>query len=201
MIGRQTQVVDCRRGMGLGRGGGLAQRGTLSEAERPDIIAIGMSPGRRHITKPVCEITYGLRQEGLQVSVLVLNAGSGIPVSNVTNIGTGSFGISKEEIDQIESHKLAIIHLGNIGAHVVAKAKEILRWVNVPAIVACQNPLDYEDFAKEGVNTRVVKPISVESRGTIIGIVNGIPRGESVKQDVLNKLITIAQNELRSVAS
>jgi len=199
MIGRQTQVVDCRRGMGLGRGGGLAQRGTLSEAERPDVIAIGMSPGHRHITKPVCEITYGLRQEGLQVSVLVLNAGSGIPQSNVTNIGTGSFGISKEEIDQIESHKLAIIHLGNIEAHVVAKAKEILRWVHIPAIVACQNPLDYEDFAKEGVNTRVVKPISVESRGTIIGIVNGIPRGESVKQNVLNKLITIAQNELRSV--
>lgn len=197
MIGRQTQVVDCRRGMGLGRGGGLAQRGTLSEAERPDIIAVGMSPGRRHITKPVCEITYGLRQEGLQVSVLVLNAGSGIPQSNVTHIGTGSFGVSKEEIDQIESHKLAIIHLGNIEEHVVAKAKEILRWIKIPAIIACQNPLDYEDFAKAGVNTRVVKPISVETRGIIIGIVNGIPRGESVKQDVLNRLITIAQNELR----
>lgn len=137
----------------------------------------------------------------MQVSVLVLNAGSGIPQSNVTNIGTGSFGVSKEEIDQIESHKLAIIHLGNIEAHVVAKAKELLRWVNIPAIIACQNPLDYEDFAKEGVDTRVVKPVNAETRGTIIGIVNGIPRGESVTRDVLNRLITIAQNELRGVAS
>jgi len=57
MIGRATQVVDCRESMGLAKGGGLAQRGTLSEATRPDVIAIAMSPGRRHITKPVCEMT------------------------------------------------------------------------------------------------------------------------------------------------
>jgi methyl-coenzyme M reductase subunit C len=25
MFGRETQVIDCREGMGLGRGGGLAQ--------------------------------------------------------------------------------------------------------------------------------------------------------------------------------
>ena len=61
MIGRTTQVVDCRESMGLAKGGGLAQRGTLSEATKPDVIAIAMSPGRRHITKPVCEMTYGLR--------------------------------------------------------------------------------------------------------------------------------------------
>jgi methyl coenzyme M reductase subunit C len=81
MIGRQTQVVDCRESMGLAKGGGLAQRGTLSEAAQPDVIAIAMSPGRRHITKPVCEITYGLRREGIQTSVLVLEAGSGLPES------------------------------------------------------------------------------------------------------------------------
>jgi methyl-coenzyme M reductase subunit C len=77
--------------MGLGKGGGLAQRGTLSEAGRPDVIAIAMSPGRRHITKPVCELTSGMRHENIQVSVLVLNAGSGIP-----NVGmvSGSFGIT-----------------------------------------------------------------------------------------------------------
>ena len=64
MIGRATQVVDCRESMGLAKGGGLAQRGTLSEATKPDVIAIAMSPGRRHITKPVCEMTYGLRTGG-----------------------------------------------------------------------------------------------------------------------------------------
>ena len=74
MFGRETQLVDCRETMGLGRGGGLAQRGTLSEAARPDVVAIAMSPGRRHITKPVCEITQGLRRESIQVSVLVLES-------------------------------------------------------------------------------------------------------------------------------
>ena len=67
MIDRDTQVVDCRCGGGLGRGGGLAQRGTLSEAGRADVVAIAMSPGQRHITKPVCEITYGMRKENIQV--------------------------------------------------------------------------------------------------------------------------------------
>lgn len=67
--------------MGLAKGGGLAQRGTLSEATRPDVIAVAMSPGRRHITKPVCEMTYGLRREGIQTSVLVLEAGTGVPDS------------------------------------------------------------------------------------------------------------------------
>src|SRR3989304_9125280 len=78
MFGRDTQLVDCREAMGLGRGGGIAQRETISEAPRPDVVAIAMTPGRRHITKPVCEITYGLRREGIQVSVLVLEAGAGI---------------------------------------------------------------------------------------------------------------------------
>jgi len=79
MFDRETQVVDCRHGMGLGKGGGLAQRGTLSEAGRTDVVAVAMSPGRRHITKPVCELTYGMRKEDIQVSVLVLNSGSGEP--------------------------------------------------------------------------------------------------------------------------
>ena len=57
MIGRTTQVVDCRESMGLAKGGGLAQRGTLSEASRQEVLAIAMSPGRRQINTPVCEIT------------------------------------------------------------------------------------------------------------------------------------------------
>ena len=43
-IGRVTQVVDCREAMGMGKGGGIAQRGTISECRYPDVIVVGMSP-------------------------------------------------------------------------------------------------------------------------------------------------------------
>ena len=77
-IGRHISFVECRESMGMGQGGGLAQRATISESGR-DVVAIAMGPGRRHITKPVCEITYALREEGIDTSVLVLNAGAGVP--------------------------------------------------------------------------------------------------------------------------
>ena len=77
-IGRHLSFVECRESMGMGQGGGLAQRATISESGR-DVVAIAMGPGRRHITKPVCEITYALREEGIDTSVLVLNAGAGVP--------------------------------------------------------------------------------------------------------------------------
>ena len=69
-MGRHLSFVECRESMGLGVGGGLAQRATISESGR-DVVAIAMGPGRRHITKPVCEITYALREEGIDTSVLV----------------------------------------------------------------------------------------------------------------------------------
>jgi methyl-coenzyme M reductase subunit C len=67
--------------MGMGKGGGIAQRGTISECRYPDVIVVGMSPGRRHVTKPVCDITSGLRQQGVEysISTLVLYSGSGVP--------------------------------------------------------------------------------------------------------------------------
>lgn len=106
-IGRVTQVVDCRESMGMGKGGGLAQRGTISEARSPDVIVIGMSPGRRHVTKPVCDITSGLRREGAQFSVttLVLNAGSGVPAdSPVAGHVLGAyFGLTEKEMFSPES--------------------------------------------------------------------------------------------------
>ena len=70
-IGRVTQVVDCREAMGMGKGGGIAQRGTISECRYPDVIVVGMSPGRRHVTKPVCDITSGLRQQGVELRLQV----------------------------------------------------------------------------------------------------------------------------------
>jgi methyl-coenzyme M reductase subunit C len=198
MFGRETQVVDCRHGMGLGRGGGLAQRGTLSETGRPDVIAVAMSPGRRHITKPVCELTYGMRREDIQVSVLVLNTGSGVPD---TNMGSGSFGITPEEIAQINRHKVAVIHTGNIRDHVVRKVKAILEDVNVPAVVVCQALVDFEDFAMAGVKTRLVKPkkSDILTKGRVMEIVTGIARGESCSRDKLNELVKSVKTTMRSL--
>ncbi|MDY6931926.1 MAG: methyl-coenzyme M reductase I operon protein C, partial [Halobacteriota archaeon] len=77
-IGRESQIVDCRAAMGMSVGGGLAEKGTFSEAEETGVIVLSMSPTARHVTKPVCEITYGLREARIPVSVLVLEAGMGL---------------------------------------------------------------------------------------------------------------------------
>jgi methyl-coenzyme M reductase subunit C len=198
MFDRETQVVDCRHGMGLGKGGGLAQRGTLSEAMRPDVIVVAMSPGRRHITKPVCEITYGMRQENIQVSVMVLNAGSGIPSAGLVS---GSFGINPEEMAQIARHKLAVIHTGNIRDHVVKKVKEILKNVDIPAIVICQVLIDFEDFAEAGIKTRLIKPKDEDilTRGRVMEIVTGVTRGETCSRDKLNELVKFVKSTMQSI--
>lgn len=185
--------MDCREAMGLGRGGGLAQRGTLSEAARPDVVAIAMTPGRRHITKPVCEITQGLRREGIQVSVLVLEAGAGIPMdevgSSTASKGYGaSFGLSAKEIEQIARHKLVLLHMGNVNSHILLKTKKILKYINIPAVIACEYPIDFEDFAKAGIKTRVIKPKNPETEGTVVAIVSGITRGETCSRIKLNEL-------------
>ena len=194
MFGRDTQLVDCREAMGLGRGGGIAQRGTISEAARPDVVAIAMTPGRRHITKPVCEITYGLRREGIQVSVLVLEAGAGIPMDEVGASATAKgygpkFGITAKEIEQIARHKLLLIHMGNINSHIVLKTKKILKYVNIPAVIACEFPIDFEDLAKAGIKTKFVRPKNPETEGTVVAIVSGITRGETCSRGSLNDLV------------
>jgi len=200
MIGRATQVVDCRESMGLAKGGGLAQRGTLSEAAQPDVIAIAMSPGRRHITKPVCEITYGLRREGVQTSVLVLESGAGVPESfPQASRGFGpTFGLTPKEIEQIKRHKIAVIHLGNIRSHVVYKAREILALAEVPAVVVCQSPVDFEDFAKAGVKTRTVMPTrkDIATKGTVVDIVYGVTRGATCQREKLNRLVKVLNHHL-----
>ncbi len=195
---RETQVVDCRHGMGLGRGGGLAQRGTLSEAGHTDVIAVAMSPGRRHITKPVCELTYGMRKEGIQVSVLVLNTGSGEPNAEMKS---GSFGISPDEVEQINRHKMAVIHTGNIRDHVVKKVREILKYAEVPAVVVTQTMVDFEDFAKIGTKTRLVKPQenNIQTKGKVMEIVTGVTRGETCPRDKLNELVKAVNSTMKSI--
>lgn len=48
-IGRKLSFVECRESRGLGVGGGMAQKATISESGR-DVVAIAMGPGKRHIT-------------------------------------------------------------------------------------------------------------------------------------------------------
>jgi len=190
-IGRHTKVVECRESKGLGVGGGMAQRATISESGR-DVVAIAMGPGKRHITKPVCEITYGLREEGIDTSVIVINAGSGVP-HDAPDVSTGSiFGLDDIEIRRIQQFKIAIIHLGNVRNHIIYKARLILRNVDMPAIVVCQSPVDFEDFARIGVKTRVVmpKPEDIGTKGTIVDIVNGVVRGVTCPQNKLDEIIS-----------
>jgi methyl-coenzyme M reductase subunit C len=179
--------------MGMGKGGGIAQRGTISECRYPDVIVVGMSPGRRHVTKPVCDITSALRQQGIEysISTLVLNAGSGIP-PDARNIGGAVlgayFGLTETEIQQIERHKVAILHHGNVRSHVVNKVRFILQYCDVKAIVVSQAPVDFEDFGKVG---RLVMPPpeKVKTKGTVMAIVSGVTRGQTPSREKMAEVI------------
>jgi len=195
-IGRVTQVVDCRESMGMGKGGGIAQRGTISECRYPDVIVVGMSPGRRHVTKPVCDITSALRREGAEfsVSTLVLNSGSGVPDDAPAVAGAvlgAYFGLNPKEIQQIEQHKVAILHHGNVRSHVVHKVRKILESCNVQAVVVSQAPIDYEDLAKAGVKTAYVMPPpdKVRTQGTVMAIVSGVTRGQTPTRENITEVI------------
>lgn len=192
-LGRNVQIVDCREAQGMGEGGGLAQRGTISESEKFEVVAIAMSPGKRHITKPVCEITYGLREQGIRTSVLVLDAGSGIPPdSPYSGAPGGSMAtINEKEIMQIRRFKLGLFHLGGIGGHVVYKAKSFLHFIDIPIIIVCEAPVDYEDFAKVGIITRLVRPPpgKVECACEIVDLITGVVRGVSAPREKLNEIV------------
>ncbi len=199
-IGRHLSFVECRESMGLGVGGGLAQRATISESGR-DVVAVAMGPGRRHITKPVCEITYALREEGIDTSVMVLDAGSGVP-ADAPDMTTGSyFGLDPVEAERIQQYKVALIHLGNVRMHIIYKARLILRNVDIPAIVVSQCPVDFEDFAAIGVKTRAVMPPDdkVQTKGEIVEIVTGVVRGVTTPQDKLDEIVSKVQSMLPEV--
>lgn len=188
MIGKTTHVVDCRETMGMGEGGGIAQRGTFAECGS-EVLAIAMSPGRRHITKPVCEITFALREANILTSTLVLNAGAGVP-HDAPTAGSGSlFGLTPKEIEQINRHKLIVIHLGGVRHHIIYKARLILRKVDKPCVVICEYPVDFEDFAKIGVKTKAVMPEKPITKGEIVDIISGVIRGETSPQEKLDEII------------
>jgi methyl-coenzyme M reductase subunit C len=196
-IGRHLSFVECRESMGLGSGGSLAQRATISESGR-DVVVIAMGPGRRHITKPVCEITYALREEGIDASVLVVNAGGGVP-ADAPDIMTGTyFGLDPIEVERIQQFKVALIHLGNVRAHIIYKARLILRNVNIPAMVVAQCPIDFEDFAAIGVKTKEVMPKDedINVKGEIREITTGVIRGVTCPQDKLDEIVSKIQSML-----
>ena len=191
-IGREMQIIDCRETAGIVLGGGLAQAGTFAEAETADVIVLSMGPTRRHITKPVCEITYGMRERNIQVSVLVLRSGIGPPPSEEFPDGFSTMGsissITEEEEERMRMHKLVIIHLGDITHHLVYKAKVFLRNVAIPAIVICQAEVDFKDFADAGVMTIEVKPKDPKTEGIIVDIVTGVIRGQTCPQYKLDEI-------------
>jgi len=183
--------------MGLGSGGSLAQRATISESGR-DVVVIAMGPGRRHITKPVCEITFALREEGIDASVLVINAGTGVPADAV-DVTTGSyFGLDPIEVQRIRQFKIALIHLGNVRSHIIYKARLILRNADIPAMIVSQCPVDFEDFANIGVKTRVVMPKDedIGVKGEIREITTGVVRGVTCPQDKLDEIVSKVQSML-----
>jgi len=201
-IGRHLSFVECRDSQGLGIGGGLAQRATISESGK-DVCVIAMGPGRRHITKPVCEITYALREVGINASVLVVNSGSGVP-TDAPDVTTGSrFGLDPIEVDRIRQYKVALIHLGNVRNHIVYKARLILRNVDIPAVVVAQCPVDFEDFAAIGVKTRDVMPSKedIGTMGTIEDIVTGVVRGVTCPQEKLDEIASKLQKILPTEGS
>lgn len=195
-IGRETHVVDCRETKGFGGGGlgplggiekgGLAEKGTLSEAEEPCVIVLSMSPHARHVTKPVCEITYGLREAGIPVSVLVLEAGMGLPQDAPAGMKIQTSGITDLEVAQINRHKLAIIHSGNVPGHFIYKARTFLRDAEVPAIVVCQAPVTLDRYAEIGVSTRDKKG---ETKGVLVDIVTDVIRGQTCPASKLDEIV------------
>jgi len=183
--------------MGLGPGGSLAQRATISESGR-DVVVVAMGPGRRHITKPVCEITYALREEGIDASVLVVNAGTGIPTDSPDGMTGTYFGLDPIEVERIQQFKVALIHLGNVRSHIIYKARLILRNVDIPAMIVSQCPVDFEDFAVIGVKTRMVMPKdeNIGTKGEIREITTGVIRGVTCPQDKLDEIVSKIQSML-----
>jgi len=197
VVGRKTQLVACRKGQALGLGGGMAQRGTFAKARQNDVIALAMSPGYRHVPKPVCLITTELRGRGINTGELVLNAGDGTPADAPKGGGHGvAFGLEPREVDIIGRHKLAILHHGNVKVHFIYKVRFELRKVAIPAIVLCQCPITFEDFEEIGVSTRNKEG---ETPGKVMDIVTGIVRNSDVPQVKLNEIVSKVKMCLREI--
>ncbi|HOV52231.1 MAG TPA: methyl-coenzyme M reductase family protein, partial [Methanothrix sp.] len=126
--------------------------------------------------------------------------GTGVPESfPQASRGYGpTFGLNEREIEQIARHKIAVLHLGNVRSHVIHKTKEVLSQVKIPAVVVAQCPMDMEDFAREGIKTRTVKPPhqKTQTRGEVVDIVTGVTRGATCTRVKLNALAKVLNKHL-----
>lgn len=201
-LGRKTHVVECRAASGTAIGGNLAFPGTLSEAERPDIIVVAMSPSPRHITKPVCQITYSLREAGLDVSVLVLSAGTGSSSETAprNTLGTSLMELTDLEIHQMMRHKIVIIHVGNVPFHFIPKIKLILARANISAIILSQAEVSFEELASNGIKVKDMENEGTETNGTVVDLVNGIVRGQRCAQVKVDEIVFKTRKALKTAA-
>jgi methyl-coenzyme M reductase subunit C len=199
-VGRKTHVVECRASSGTAIGGSLAFPGTMSEAQYPDVIVVAMSPGSRHITKPVCQITYALREAGLNVSVLVLASGTGVSSEEAPSntLGSSIMSISDQEVVQVSKHAVAIIHVGNVPSHFIPKIKEILSRARVHALIVSQAPIDFDDLARAGIETKWSDG-TLETGGRVIDLVNGVVRGQRCSQIKINEIVAKTKHALTVV--
>ena len=74
----------------------------------------------------------------------------------------------------------------------VHKVRFILAACDVKAVVVSQSPVDYEDFAKEGVKTAVVMPHAdkIRTKGTVMAIVSGVTRGQTPPREKMAEVIS-----------
>jgi len=122
----------------------------------------------------------------------VVTAGSGVPADAVDVSTSSLFGLDPIEVARIQQFKVMLIHLGNVRNHIIYKARLILRNVDLPAVIVCQAPVDFEDFARIGCKTRMVMPkdSDINTKGTIMEIITGVVRGTSVSQVKLDEIVS-----------
>lgn len=200
-MGRKTHVIECRAASGTAIGGNLAFPGTLSEAEVPDIIVVAMSPSSRHITKPVCQITYSLREAGLNVSVLVLASGTGNSTETAprNTVGASLMEINDLEVHQLMRHKIALIHVGNVPFHFIPKIKLILSRTKIDAIVLSQACLSSNDLVDNGIRVKGINEGNWETDGVVVDMVNGIIRGQRCTNSKIEEIIFKTKKALYSL--
>ena len=109
------------------------------------------------------------------------------------------FGLNAKEISQIEQHKVAILHHGNVRSHVVEKVRFILQHCEINAILVSQAPVDYEDLAKVGVKTAYVMPDekNIRTKGKVVAIVSGVTRGQTPTRENLAEVISAVMKTIK----
>lgn len=194
--------MECRLSAGVPSGGSLAFPGTFSEAQSPQVIVVAMSAGSRHITKPICQITYALRNAGLEVSVLVLSSGGGTPqeIAPRNTLGASIMSVTPQESLQISRHKLAIIHVGNVPSHFLPKIKELLKEVKVPAIVISQASITYDELASRGIMTPIGVHGAAATKGKVVDMVHGVVRGQRCSPEKVEEIITKTRVALNALS-